>query len=655
MASLLRPDDGPSSTLFDATARFAASTSASTPPSLSYGTGRREAPVAFDAREYRVVESIGCSFRHILSSLDSSIASIHRRSSTALNTSATRVLSDFHRIRGSALRCLLTALDLDRFARDKAKRHIALLYEDQRFAEAEEAKQGTTAFPSLLSLLHCHLEKNGVEEWDRWDRREVHSQLKQSMHPYLPISEATASSPSASSPSFPVSSLLPSLLDAGNGRWQVRLDEGGEEKERGRRRRRAKRMDSSPVDTSTEGPSPTEPSLRTKEGTRREVQRVKQRRQPSQQQRSAAADEEVQAILHQHSDSSSPSFDQRPDSKEEQQREEEREEAPTSQVLLRLPRSLFTHSPRPSSVSPPMDVDFAVEDAAPSPSPVMSPVVEAASPLMNGRAESSTSKSPSPAPAPVHSAAPPSPVPTFISTITSPLPNDVAPAPSSSEKKRATRPTDTPTTRILTPPVVPPSATAPTSQPSLALLPKLTPSTRPTRERKVAPRYGDEPEDGRVASSATRIPSKPRKQLNGRTHPTPSHTASPDKRKEAVNGREVSEEDEHADEDVHEIEQYLAYRYRAYPPFHPKASEHYRMYLVKWKGWAELWWIMEEDLVSVDPQLLQGLPEWDDWRTQNPGVQVRAEEKWEDPKVSQQRKRPPQRRHFRGPKRRRTR
>ena len=607
---------------------------------------RSPAPAAqsmMDAAERRTVETLKSSFKHIATTLDAACittriphcanptasSSASHSDSSAVNTSLARILADHHRIRGSALRCLMTALDIDRLAIDKAYRHIALLHESGQHREAGQAERAVRGYPPLLEVLHVVMEKNGVEEWDRWTRREENAERDSALGKYVPFPfTAAANSHTAQQLPTPMAHLLPTLAErqvyddppvsspprspprslppplfsqpgsrpspnrvavsgarqaAGDGSQS--LDENFEalrrriqlghdrtpavlarraaaEREKERQQRlAAKKLRAIRQAEEEEVEMEQEEDNRGNQG-KEEASEVEQELQNTDKQHPITVDDEMDAEVHQlasvHDDDGAADVAQQHGG------------SPSDAALPMRPQLLagISHSPTAADVSP---ID-GVEQRS---NGFLSPYTTA-SPI-NGDSHNSYAE------ADGDSAA----FPLSLSASTSS-------SPSASSRTNSFNTADSPL----------PASSQPT--------------TRPVRNRKKAPRYGED--DLYTPSSPHPKPhrSSPRKPDHHHHH-TKHPPASP------------TPHDHSHDERLWEIDNILCFRFRAYPPFHQLAGSAYRSFLIAWNGYeGGATWVMEDDLVSVDKRRLERLPEWDEWRVrpENAEVEVEEEEPW---------------------------
>ena len=568
------------------------------------------------------METLKSSFHHIASTLDatciatrrqqplasaaSSSASSHSQPG-ALNTSLARILADHHRIRGSALRCFMTALDIDRLAIDKAYRHIALLHGTGQHREAGQAERAVRGYPPLLEVLHVVMEKNGVEEWDRWSRREENAERDEALRRYVPFPFTTAAASARAQPlPAPIAHLLPTLAER-----QMHDEPPPSSPDRRQTRSLSPpgpspvRTDASeqgqPGDAALDGAQSPDDEVLLKRAIeaddRARAKRLAARREKERQQRLEAKKREaIRAAEEEHLEVSQEE-DKAADKEEHTEAQHEVHRADKAQAI-----TVDDETDAEVQQLASMDEDGAADsvrldgglpsDGAPPTRPQLlagvshSPSEADVSPINEIGDRVGGSYSPYSTSSPEHingnsfhdsfagtddSAASSLPLSTSLSSS--------LPLPSRSDNLHPIN-----------------HSSSSSSQPI----------SRPVRARKKAPRYGEDD---------LYTPNEPRhKHRPSPTKPATKSTHSPTT----------------ADDRLWEIDAILCFRFRAYPPFHELAGTAYRSFLIRWKGYGAATWVMEEDLVSVDQRRLERLVEWDEWRERsaNADVEVEEEEPW---------------------------
>ena len=572
------------------------------------------------------METLKSSFKHIASTLDAtcistraqhtsrstttaSSASVSHSQSGEVNTSLARILADHHRIRGSALRCLMTALDIDRLAIDKAYRHIALLHGAGQHREAGQAERAMRGYPPLLEVLHVVLEKNGVEEWDRWTRREENAERDEALGKYVPFPFTPAATDAQRLPA-PVAHLLPTLAER-----QIYDDPLPSSPPRSPPRTLqpplASQLHNHSSHKQTTGAA-VDSSQRPEDevlliGAMEADERARERRLAARRERDRQQRLEAKKRL---------AIQQAQEAKVEADEEEEVKEGKEEKDDVK-DGALDADKERTITVDDEVDAevqqltamidDGAVEAMPPldggSPSSGLSRPMrpqllasvshsptEAYASLVNG-VENGNSGFVSP-----YSAASPQPVNGDPLDAYAATNGDSPDLPVSLSSSSSLSPSFSTHINVLH------AANNHSTQPSTQTI------TRPARTRKKAPRYGEDD---------LYVPNEPRP----RSHrPSPSKLNKP------------PPQPEHDDEKLWEIDTILCYRFRAYPPFHQLAGSAYRSFLLLWKGYPRATWVMEDDLVSVEKRQMERLPEYDEWRLMSASANVEVEE--EEPWVS---------------------
>lgn len=597
------------------------------------------------------MDTLKASFRHIGTTLDAtcvtvraahepsssaSLSSSSASSSAQLNTSLSRILTDHHRIRGSALRCLMTALDIDRLAIDKAHRHIALLHGAGQHREAEQAERAVRGYPPLLEVLHVVMEKNGVEEWDRWARRESTAQRDETLGRYVPfpITARALQSPGTQPLPAPISHLLPTLAER-----QVYDDppsspphspprtlppplpaqhngqissSAARPQANGQQQPARSSSDSQPLNVITKLQHAIEADDRAK-AERLAARRVVDRQKRAEKKRKA----EAEVVLD-----------------ENEEIKQNKEEAKRKPTPAEVPRVLKEHK---EMIAVDDEVDAEVQQLTATcdgaagevelldgslPTETAQPLPPLRPQLLAGASQSLTSVEVSPVNGLDHgsAASPSSSSHSLLPRLDGALSPDFA---SSVDYDVAH------SSLSLSGNGGWPSSFASTDQHQSADGNHASSSSqsgaRPVRNRKKAPRYGEDdlctPEpQAKQSRPLPRKPTEPRP-------PPPPRSPSP----------------EPSSEPVYEIERLYCYRLRTFPPNHEQAGDAYRSFLVAWKNYPRATWVMEDDLVSVDRASLERLTEYDDWRVLpgNEQVEVEEEELWEgggEDSASKQRK-----------------
>ena len=592
-----------------------------------------------DSAERRTVETLKSSFKHIATTLDATCITMrpqpHLSTSLsssqpepALHTSLTRILTDHHRIRGSALRCLMTALDIDRLAIDKAYRHIALLHGAGAHREAAQAERAVRGYPPLLEVLHVAMEKNGVEEWDRWTRRQDNAERDEALGQYVPFPFAAASSSGAQQLPLPIAHLLPTLaerqaydepppsspprspprtfhpaLSAQPPRSQRQSDDEEETAADG--------VQSKDNDTLLKRAIEADNRARAKQAAAKAEKERAQRLEAKKLQAIRAAEEKEK-------------HETEEEAEEEQERREDEGEQKEVDAIDHGPKvgegkngALTANKRQPRTVDDEADAevqqlssmhnDDAADDARTGDSSPADDALATRPQLLAGVSQSPTDVSP------VNGTANGIGLASPFSKFTSDLINGSSPTYAASNGEPSTFPLS-----LTNPPLSSHSFARTNSFQSAekSHLPSHVPqpATRPARSRKKAPRYG---EDDLYTPNAPRTP-KPHRSSPSQPAAKPARPASPAPPAE-------SEEDK-----LWEVEDVLCYRFRAYPPFHELAGRSYRSFLMLWKEYPRATWVMEEELVSVDKRRLERLEEWDDWRSRpgNAAVEVEEEQPW---------------------------
>ena len=555
-----------------------------------------------DPAERRTVETLKSSFKHIATTLDAtcmatrahhnpSSTSTSSSSSTQPNTSLARILKDHHCIRGSALRCLMTALDIDRLAIDKAHRHIALLHGAGQHREAGQAERAVRGYPPLLEVLHVVMEKNGVEEWDRWARRESNAERDEALGRYVPFPfhASDATSPNAQPLPAPISHLLPTLAE--RQAYDDPLPSPPNSPARilpplltpsaARRQVNGQKQQSGGV---ADGVRSSDSDALLKDAIeaddRAKAQRLAARREVDRRKREEKKRKlaEAEAVDKKSEDAKAGKEERKEDAKEaETTTAKERKVLSSDKARMTIEDEMDAEVQQLASMHDDGAGDVDVLDGGSPSDPTQS-----ARPL---RPQLLAGVSPSPTAAdasPVNGidnrdgVSPSSPLVPSLARIDDGLPADYYTAidfDAVHSPLSLSAPTDPWSTAFS-------SAgnqhhhTSSSSQSA----------ARPVRNRKKAPRYG---EDDLYTPEPQFKPARPspRKPSDHKPPPPPRSPTL-----------------ELAVEPVYEIDRLLCFRYRTYPPNHELSGSSYRSFLVAWKQYPRATWVMEEDLVSVDRQ-----------------------------------------------------
>ena len=591
-----------------------------------------------DPAERRTVETLKSSFKHIAATLDTTCITVRSQptaaastasQSAAPNTSLARILADHHRIRGSALRCLMTALDIDRLAIDKAHRHIALLHEAGQTREAGQAERAVRGYPPLLEVLHVVMEKNGVEEWDRWTRRENNAEKDAALARYVPFPfTAAANSLTTNQPlPAPIAHLLPTLAER-----QIYDDPPPSSPHRSPPRTLPPLLSTLPLpaarssldglpllseqkqadDGAVDGSSASDERLLSgaieiEADDRARARRLAAKREKERQQRLEAKKE--RAIQLAQAEEMGDSDEEKEENKDAESETQNGVPDAANEELLTVNDELDAEVQQlaaiPGGGAEPL---YGVRPDSSSPSDAGTPIRPQ---LLAGVSHSPTAADVSPVNglhngdssllSPYSAASP-----QHVNGSLLPLASDAAiDSNGSTHLPPALSTASISSSSSISPPLSQRIADLQAVHNQHSYSPSSQPVTRPIRARKKAPRYGED--------DLYTVDEPQRKHHRSSPHKSAAQPPPTD-----------------ADLDVWEIDEVLCYRFRAYPPKHELAGGSYRSFLLMWKDYPRATWAMEDELVSVDKRQLARLLEWDEWRLLpgNAEVEVEEEQPW---------------------------
>jgi len=584
-----------------------------------------------DSAERRTVETLKSSFKHIATTLDATCITSRPqpRYSTSLsaspepgplNTSLSRILTDHHRIRGSALRCLMTALDIDRLAIDKAYRHIALLHGTGQHREAGQAERAMKGYPPLLEVLHVVMEKNGVEEWDRWTRRQENAEKDEALGSYVPFpfrAAAAASSSTVQPLPLPIAHLLPTLAER-----QMHDEPPPSSPPRSPPRTFAPPLSVQPQRPHTHSGLEHRADVGDKRSPDNEtlLKRAIEADNRARAKRVAAkAEKERQTRLHANKLQAIRAAEEDKNEEDEEEKGEQKEDEDQAKEELSKAEKRMSAASKEQPITIDEELDAEVrqlssvnsEGSAGDVRPDDSSPTDAALPA---RPQMLAAVSHSP-----NDASPVNGTGNGSSELVSPY-SDSSPGHANGSSLHSHAAMDGNSAASPQSMSFPPlssysfartdSSSRPDNSSHSSSHSPLT-ATRPARTRKKAPRYGED--DLYTPNSPSTKPHRPS-----------PHKPSP-KPAPASPAPAVDDEDR-----LWEVESVLCYRFRAYPPFHELAGLTYRSFLMAWKEYPRATWVMEEELVCVDRRRLERLLEYDAWRDrpESQGVEVEEEEPW---------------------------